>query len=101
SRLPRSARVAPGADAADRSARYFAPRQGSRDAALSADRRRHHPHRASTDVNSESRIENPAFAAFAGRKEQAALAAALPPYTTDVERRESDLDIAGNDWSRQ
>ena len=77
SRVPRSARLAAAGHAPDRRARPVARREGSADGALSADRRRHHPHRAAAaDCQLEiadcriadCRLANSDFEAFARRK---------------------------------
>ena len=39
------------------------------------------------------------FAAFADRKTREAMAAALPPYVTEIERPEPDSIAIGNEWS--
>jgi 5-amino-6-(5-phosphoribosylamino)uracil reductase len=40
------------------------------------------------------------FEELVQRKEEAAGRSLLPPYTTDIERRTSNLEVIGNDWSR-
>ena len=45
-------------------------------------------------------ILNSEFAAFVRRKEQAALAAALPPYVTALDGHDAEAMAIGNAWSR-